>query len=216
LLASIDRWELYDYLLVCGVGGLLLAIGLALCLVCYCRRRRQRRRRGPSSSSRGPGGSGAHGGGTRRKRSTLQMAVLERKVSSYANLESSNAPTATSLAEWEELVDDVSGERYWYNHSTAETTWVQPDELRQPRSAQAPTGLPTSSLLGLPPPPGLPTSSIVGLPLGLPLPPPPAPPPATPPVALPAGWEVHEDDTTGAVYFFNPVTGATQWEKPTV
>ena len=25
----------------------------------------------------------------------------------------------------------------------------------------------------------------------------------------------HVPRTTGAVYFFNPMTGATQWEKPT-
>ena len=108
----------------------------------------------------------------------------------------------------------MSGARYWYNHSTAETTWVQPDELRQPRSAQAPTGLPISSLLGLSTPPGLPTSSIVGLPLSLPLPPPPAPPPATPPVALPAGWEVHEDDTTGAICLSNPRGPLTTYQIP--
>mmetsp|Transcript_26833 Transcript_26833/g.68289 ORF Transcript_26833/g.68289 Transcript_26833/m.68289 type:complete len:161 (-) Transcript_26833:239-721(-) len=43
----------------------------------------------------------------------------------------------------------------------------------------------------------------------------PAPPPPPPPrSALPAGWETHEDDSSGAIYFFNSLTGETTWERP--
>ena len=35
------------------------------------------------------------------------------------------------------------------------------------------------------------------------------------PLALPEGWEAHEDDETGEIYFFNVLTGESRWEAPT-
>ena len=67
---------------------------------------------------------------------------------------------------------------------------------------------------GLPPPPSLPElPAPPTLPHMAALPPPPAPPPA-PLSALPPGWEAHEDDESGAIYFYNVDTGETTWEAP--
>ena len=49
----------------------------------------------------------------------------------------------------------------------------------------------------------------------LPAPPPQfAPPPAAAQATLPPGWEAHEDDESGEIYFFNVNTGETTWEAP--
>ena len=41
------------------------------------------------------------------------------------------------------------------------------------------------------------------------------PPPQQPPPDLPPNWERHHDGSSDHEYYFNSVTGATQWEKPT-
>jgi hypothetical protein len=35
-----------------------------------------------------------------------------------------------------------------------------------------------------------------------------------PKARLPPGWEAHEDEDTGEVYFFHTMTGETSWEMP--
>ena len=42
----------------------------------------------------------------------------------------------------------------------------------------------------------------------------PPPPPQQPPPDLPPNWERHRDGASDHEYYFNSVTGVTQWEKP--
>ena len=174
----------------------------------------------------------------KRKSSLLEMAVLERKHKSYGNFcDEGDEPSddqhgrgggsgpdtpgggagiessESGPGRWEELYDDESGMPYWYNHQTYETSWDKPAGVIALEAPNAP-----------PPPPSLPLTtlpmigqqgavSIPPLPVAMPALPPPPPPPAAP-AALPVGWEAHEDDDSGAVYFFNSATGETTWERP--
>jgi len=118
--------------------------------------------------------------------------------------EGSARGAGTAEDDWEELFDDESQQPYWYNHADGETTWKVPAVLQTlpPAPPQAPTApaLPLTTL------PMIAAHAIAALP-----PPPPPPPPRS---ALPAGWETHEDDSSGAIYFFNSLTGETTWERP--
>eukprot|EP00908_Phaeocystis_cordata_P007775 Transcript_1845.p1 GENE.Transcript_1845~~Transcript_1845.p1 ORF type:complete len:346 (-),score=153.55 Transcript_1845:123-1160(-) len=99
-----------------------------------------------------------------------------------------SAPSAPS--DWEEFEDDASGQKYWYNQTTGETTWEQPAEL----NFETPRGA-----LTIPRPPALPP-----------------PPPAfeEPAAGLPPGWEELVDDDSGELYWHNQNTGETTWERP--
>ena len=187
------------------------------------------------------------------------MASIERRASNFTRFDDSDAVDATALAvgydssrsgghgghggtsgrseEWEELIDDASGQPYWHNHVSGVTTWEMPPELSSPPPAiPLPSTLPPSTLpaipalASLPPAPIIPqlpgaltmatpaTASYPGtasahMPTFASLPPPPAPPP--PADTLPSGWEMHEDDSSGAFYFFNVYTNETTWERPT-
>ena len=104
-----------------------------------------------------------------------------------------------------------------------ETTWEPPHgiDLGNLRMSQADPAPPPP--MDLPPPPQLPTpAALTTLPTYPPqvphaaaLPAPPQPPAAAPALtSLPPGWEAHEDDETGAIYFYNVDTQETTWEAP--
>ena len=48
----------------------------------------------------------------------------------------------------------------------------------------------------------------------VPPPPPPGPPPGAQPEILPPGWSAAVDPASGDIYYANPVSGETSWEKP--
>jgi hypothetical protein len=104
------------------------------------------------------------------------------------------------MEEWEELIDDDSGLPYWFNHSTGDTTWDRPAALGGDDAGAAPD-VPQM------------VPQVQGLGFDA-LPPPPPPPPAAFGL-LPPGWEAHEDEQSRAVYYYNPSTGATSWDRPT-
>lgn len=190
-----------------------------------------------------------HKGKGKRRQSSLEMAVAERSTSMYgrfdddedghARPDASQSSTSFHLEgadDWEELIDDDSGCKYWYNHETGDTTWEKPASLmdgtdaalppppRMPPPADLP---PPPTLPNLPPPPtlpNLPPAPALRAPQIAPpvvaalqtnaLPAPPPPPTVAGGGKLPPGWEAHEDEASGVIYFFNGDTGETQWEAP--
>ena len=61
------------------------------------------------------------------------MARLERKRSSFNSFNDEADEEAESTRDdgWEKLIDDSSGEPYWYNRRTGAVTWDRPEEVSQ-------------------------------------------------------------------------------------
>ena len=137
---------------------------------------------------------------------------------------------------WEEVVDDTTGQPYYYRAATGETTWDRPsvaavadvgavDAAAAPAVTQPepqPQPEPTAEAEAVAAPPST-------APTELEFPPPPhqqeeaaeaeaalTPTPATDTdTDLPAaGWEEVVDEATGKPHYFHAATGETSWEKP--
>ena len=90
-------------------------------------------------------------------RNSIQMAVLERKRKSFNKFddEDGEMPPPQEAQpprddDWEKIIDDHSGEPYYFNRRTGDTTWEPPpgfDEHAHPRSEQQAEAL-TSLYIG--------------------------------------------------------------------
>jgi len=104
---------------------------------------------------------------------------------------------------WKQMVDDQSGYPYWYNTVTGESTWDKPPGFtKEMDAAPTPPDLPLSTLPAQPGNWGAEIDTAFAIE---------EPPPKA---RLPPGWEAHEDEDTGEVYFFHTMTGETSWEMP--
>ena len=111
------------------------------------------------------------------------------------------------LPGWEKLIDESSGDAYYYNESTGESSWEPP--LMPPDGAAAAAELDAPDLAA----PELSENDALQ-----------AVNPGSAPVAdgdrddvqLPPGWERVIDESTGESYFYNEAAGETSWDPPSV
>lgn len=111
----------------------------------------------------------------------------------------SESPPSASLCSlfvhpegWEVHTDQESGQEYYYHPTTGRTTWDNP--LDPPMDPVVPAEEPSSSS-----PSQSPALSSTA---------------ASPPSAWTSDWEQLIDETSGRLYFYNPVSGETSWEPP--
>ena len=135
--------------------------------------------------------------------STSTSASAGTRGSAGAGARGSASLGADPSTGWKQMVDDESGYPYWYNTVTGDSTWDKPPGFtKEVDAAPTPPDLPLSTLpaqLGN-------WGSEIDTAFAIEEPPPKA--------RLPPGWEAHEDEETGEVYFFHTVTGETSWEMP--
>ena len=135
--------------------------------------------------------------------STSTSASAGTRGSAGAGARGSASLGADPSTGWKQIVDDESGYPYWYNTVTGDSTWDKPPGFtKEVDAAPTPPDLPLSTLpaqLGN-------WGSEIDTAFAIEEPPPKA--------RLPPGWEAHEDEDTGEVYFFHTMTGETSWEMP--
>jgi hypothetical protein len=127
---------LYGFLFV--VIGFLFGLVAVLCFVVLCRRRHARNADGVSGGGSGGGGRGggggtvgAGGGGP----SGIEMKTGENPF---------KAKGATS--DWSPVVDPASGETYYYNEKTHETTWDKPQGVGRTSTKLTPSSRDSTKL----------------------------------------------------------------------
>jgi len=192
IFASISEWKPADYgivftaafVILLGCALCLLRGALARCCCCCCFR---------SDKSDISSAEALKGSGSAKNGATEGVRSQNRDARSGSFLQLSGGGTGAE-DEWEEHVDDQTGNLYWHNPKLGDTTWTNPHAT-----------LDTSGLL--PAPPSLPSPTL--------LPPPPPPPPPPSAAGLSPGWEALVGDD-GTPYYFNTLTGETQWDAPSV
>ncbi len=109
------------------------------------------------------------------------------------------APVSAAASDWTAVKDGSSGDTYYFNPKTGETTWDTPPgfvESAASPAVAAPAPAPAA------PAPSSPASTA----------PAPIAAPAVPQVAK--GWQAVLDTASGEYYYFNASTGETSWDKP--
>jgi hypothetical protein len=173
-----------------------------------------------------------HGHGPARRISKLATTVIQ----SYGGLVESStsdtavaSTTASSIEEespaagagagstgWIESVDPTSGNVYYFNQQTNETTWDRPAEF----DAQSSTPEPMLTLAPAPVLAHVLAHVLALAPTATPEPAAaaaPAPAPAlasTSKEAESAVWQAMVDEQNGSPYYYNTQTGESRWEKP--
>ncbi|KAM3859630.1 rho GTPase-activating protein 27-like [Diretmus argenteus] len=124
----------------------------------------------------------------------VNVAQLHQSIpESPPSAPSSYSPPYLDPEEWEVHLDQESGQEYYYHPTTGRTTWDNP-LLDSPMDPEAlPREEPCS-----PSPTQSPALS---------------PSTASPPAGTP-DWEQLVDETSGRLYFYNPMSGETSWEPP--
>ena len=105
-----------------------------------------------------------------------------------AETEASAAEAPTEEEEWTEVLDEGSGQTYYFNSVTGESSWEKPEGFKSATEPESPS-------------PAAPQDTFAD-----------APPLA--PDDDPANWEEQFDESSQLPYYVNNVTEATQWEKP--
>ncbi|MBN3288779.1 RHG27 protein, partial [Polyodon spathula] len=91
---------------------------------------------------------------------------------------------SSETQDWEVHTDEGSGQEFYYNPATGETTWDSPFSDQEEATEDQDQDQP--------PPTPSPTASPRGS----------------------TEWEQHLDETSGQYYFYNPLSGETSWEPP--
>ena len=117
-------------------------------------------------------------------------------------------------APWVAQVTPETGDVYFWNPETNETTWDCPNPAASAASAPTATAPPAAAPTATAPPeaavaPAAAVPSSVATHSAVP-----SAPVAQPRVTLAAGWAEQRDPHSGAVYFWHMATGATSWEPP--
>mmetsp|Transcript_24172 Transcript_24172/g.39407 ORF Transcript_24172/g.39407 Transcript_24172/m.39407 type:complete len:314 (+) Transcript_24172:30-971(+) len=92
---------------------------------------------------------------------------------------------------WEQITDPGTGQTYYCNRSTGESSWTPPAAAPMAMGAPA-TGATGAPMLALAPTP----MGAAGV------------------ISLPQGWEEAKDPASGKAYYFNRSTGETRWDPP--
>lgn len=125
----------------------------------------------------------------------VNVAQLRQSISeSPPSAPSSCSPSYLDPEGWEVHVDQESGQEYYYHPTTGRTTWDNP-YLDSPTD---PEPLPAEEPCSPSPPlsPDLSPSTASSTPAGT------------------SDWEQLVDETSGRLYFYNPMSGETSWEPP--
>ena len=145
---------------------------------------------------------------TRDQDDSPQETLLEEDVTDDAQ----NLPDG-----WEELIDESTGNMYYFNEETGETSWEKPDSRRDSRH----TSLSSGNKVSQENPDGRPEEEIPGLleeadPIsadevdaGVD-----AQDSAVEQTYLPTGWIELKDPNSGKVYYYNEEDNTTSWERP--
>ena len=100
--------------------------------------------------------------------------------------------TSTLAPGWEAIVDADSGDYYYFNKDTGETSWEEPKPIQAPpRTAKTPRGFRKGNNEFAKSFKDLKKTS-----------------------TLAPGWEAIVDADSGDYYYFNKDTGETSWEEP--
>ena len=100
--------------------------------------------------------------------------------------------TSTLAPGWEAIVDADSGDYYYFNKDTGETSWEEPKPIQAPpRTAKTPRGFRNKDTAF--------SKSFKDL---------------KKTATLPDGWEAIVDGDSDDTYFFNKLTGETTWDAP--
>jgi len=154
------------------------------------------------------------------KRSTIDRPSISVDSRASSPVVVSGLLSPKLLPGWKETQDPETGETYYYNESTGESSWeppTAPDPPKKPDATTAPatrgfslsisrlsdsqtsktavvsTGKSTAASTK-------PDSTKLSVPV---------------PSQLPSGWSEAVDPDSGETYYYNEQTGVTQWEHPT-
>ncbi|XP_056627241.1 rho GTPase-activating protein 27 [Triplophysa dalaica] len=125
----------------------------------------------------------------------LRRSSINTSVPPASPLQDFPDPPDTLLPDslgWEVHTDDQSGQEYYYQPSTGQTTWEYPQSLSMESSVRAER---TPSPHSFPQSPGC-------SPMG------------SSPRRWSSDWEKVLDENTGKHYFYNPVSGQSSWDPP--
>ncbi|KAK9800843.1 hypothetical protein WJX73_008066 [Symbiochloris irregularis] len=134
------------------------------------------------------------------KKTAKLPAKLLARLAKRGIVQPEEQPASTGTAQqngllpgWLEAFDPTYRHPYWYNPSTGQRSWQKPQAAPPQQQQQQPAAAEAGRL---PPPQTRPGAGAGAV------------------QALPDGWSEGRDAASGAVYYYNTSTGATQWTRP--
>ncbi|CAJ1954685.1 unnamed protein product [Cylindrotheca closterium] len=142
------------------------------------------------------------------KSGEVEVVASEEMKSSAPAVEEAAEETAGLATEWEEVIDPNSGDIYYFNSVTNETSWERPsveqmngDSVELEPTASEDVQLEEPSELGVDPLVVASESEDAEA--------------DTESSDLPENWTEAVDESSGQTYFYNSLTEETSWERPT-
>jgi len=144
-----------------------------------------------------------------------RLAASPYGAMGLAGLMGGGLPAAAGLpAGWEQVSDPTTGKIYYCNRTTGESAWTPPVGAAAPSAMpQMMPGVDYASMAAMAAQQQATAAAIAPQAAVMDAAAPAAAPAAG--VALPPGWEVASDPSSGKQYYFNRGTGATSWDVPT-